>query len=40
MVYVCDACRRVYELNRIDVACIYCGACCCHPYEEDSLQEE
>lgn len=33
MVFKCDACKRVYELDRRDVRCVYCGACRCHPLE-------
>lgn len=33
MIFYCDVCRQVYEINRTDVSCIYCGACACHPYE-------
>ena len=28
MIYYCDVCQREYELNRTDLFCIYCGACC------------
>lgn len=40
MIYLCDTCQKVYELNRIDVSCIYCGAYACHPYEPLPNTEE
>ena len=40
MIYFCDACGQVYELNRVDVSCIYCGSCSCHPYETKEQNEE
>lgn len=39
MIFYCDACHQVYELNRTDVSCIYCGACCCHPFEQEPKNE-
>lgn len=33
MVFQCDACKRVYELDRNDVRCVYCGEYRCHPVE-------
>ena len=35
----CDACQRVYELNRQDVRCVYCGADRCHPAVEPPRDE-
>jgi len=40
MIYQCDACNRVYEVNRTDVICMYCGACGCHPYEPEQDEEK
>jgi len=39
MIYECNACKRVYEINRTDVTCIYCGASSCHPYEAKEKEE-
>lgn len=36
----CDACQRVYELNRQDVRCVYCGEYRCHPVEETAGVKE
>ena len=40
MIYQCDACQRIYEINRTDVLCMYCGACRCHPYIPREEKEE
>lgn len=40
MVYQCDACKRVYELDRTDVRCVYCGECRCHPVEPSREENE
>ncbi len=40
MVFQCDACKRVYELDRTDVRCVYCGECRCHPVEQPVKEEE
>lgn len=40
MVFQCDACKQVYELNRRDVRCIYCGEYRCRPVEKPSEQSE
>ena len=40
MVFQCDACKRVYELDRNDLRCIYCGECRCHPVEAKRKEPE
>ena len=39
MVYFCDACRRVYDVNLTGITCIYCGAHRRHPYEPQQEEE-
>ena len=38
MVFQCDACKRVYELDRTDVRCVYCGEYRCHPVDPPQEQ--
>lgn len=40
MVYFCDSCKQVYELNRNDVRCIYCGSYACSPYQPPKEDQE
>ncbi len=40
MVFQCDACKRTYELDRMDVQCVYCGAHRCHPVEKPKEEEK
>ena len=40
MVYFCDACEKIYEINRNDLRCIYCGSCTCRPYEQPTTDCE
>lgn len=39
MVFQCDACHRIYEVNLTGVTCICCGAHRCHPYEPKQKEE-
>ena len=39
MIYRCDACQRVYEVNRTLVECMYCGACRCRPHQPQEEEE-
>lgn len=39
MIFQCDACQRIYEVNLTGVTCMFCGAHRCHPYMPQHEQE-